>query len=199
MANDEMLKTAENLINNLEVDRALPLVQSLIRSGVTEAYGMLAYIYDYRRQNFGSPDKQTVEQAYGQYYEALENDFRRGNLLSGMKLAGALRFHTANHIAKDDEKALLIYQKCASAGWDEAVITLAEIYKTGDLGTEADLGKCAALLASAAEKGNAQAMHELGVLLLQDHREQALDWISKAAQKGYWQSVEYIRSVHQTL
>ena len=28
-----------------------------------------------------------------------------------MKLAGALRFHAANHIAKDDQKALLIYQK----------------------------------------------------------------------------------------
>ena len=195
--NHEMLKTAEDLIDNLEIDRALPLVQSLIRSDITEAYGMLAYIYDYQQRNFGSPDKQTVEQAYGQYYEALENDFHHGNLRSGMKLAGALRFHTANHIAKDDKKALLIYQKCASEGLDEAAITLAEIYKTGDLGTEADLGKCVALLASAAEKGNAQAMHELGILLLQDHRDQALDWIAKAAQKGYWQSVEYIRSVHQ--
>ena len=61
-----------------------------------------------------------------------------------MKLAGALRFHAANHIAKDDEKALLIYQKCAAEGWDEAVITLAEIYKTGDLGVEADLTNASA-------------------------------------------------------
>lgn len=49
MVNHEMLKTAENLIDNLEVDRALPLVRSLIRSGVAEAYGMPTYIYDYKR------------------------------------------------------------------------------------------------------------------------------------------------------
>ncbi|QMT46594.1 sel1 repeat family protein [Neisseria bacilliformis] len=197
MMNHEVLKTAEELLDNLEVDKALPLVQSLAGAGVTEAYGMLAYIYDYKHQNFGSPDEQTVAAAYGNYYAALEQDFRRGNLRAGMKLAGALRFHAANHIAKDDQKALLIYQQCAAEGWDEAAITLAEIYKTGDLGVEADFGRCISLLASAAEKGNAQAMHELGILLLPNHRSRALDWIAKAAQKGYWQSVEYIRSARQ--
>lgn len=45
MVNHEVLKTAEELLDNLEVDRALPLVQSLVDAGVTEAYGMLAYIY----------------------------------------------------------------------------------------------------------------------------------------------------------
>lgn len=116
MVNHEVLKTAEELLDNLEVERALPLVQSLADAGVTEAYGMLAYIYDYKYQNFGSPSKQAVAAAYGKYYAALEQDFRRGNLRAGMKLAGALRFHAANHIAKDDEKALLIYQKCVAEG-----------------------------------------------------------------------------------
>ena len=63
--NHEVLKTAEELLDNLEVDKALPLVQSLAGAGVTEAYGMLAYIYDYKHQNFAArtnkPSRQPME------------------------------------------------------------------------------------------------------------------------------------------
>lgn len=190
------LKTAERLIDNLELDKALPLVHSLIDLGVVEAYGMLAYIYDYKHQTLGMYNKKIIKNAYTKYYEELEKDFNNGNLLSGMKLAGALRFYMSNNIDQNDKKALFIYQKCASNGLDKAAIILSEIYRMGDLGVKVDFDKSISLLEAAVKRENIEAMHELGILLFKINKNKALNLIQMAAQRGYWQSIDYLASIH---
>lgn len=41
------LKNAKRFVDNLEIDIALPIIHSLIDRDVVEAYGLLAYIYNY--------------------------------------------------------------------------------------------------------------------------------------------------------
>lgn len=112
-----------------------------------------------------------------------------------MKLAGALRFYMSNHIAKNDGKALSIYQKCAKEGLNEAKIILAEIYKEGDLGTIQDINQYLNLMQSAAFNGSTEAMHELGIAFLSKNQKIALYWIRKAATLRYWQSIEYLEQL----
>lgn len=191
----KQLENAKRFVDNLEIDIALPLIYSLIDCNIVEAYGLLAYIYNYEYQKHGKYTKEIIDNAYKQYYIALEKDFHKGNLLSGMKLAGALRFYMSNHIVQDDEKALSIYQKCAKEGLNEAKIILAEIYKEGDLGTMQDINKYLNLMQSAAFNGSVEAMHELGIAFLNKNQQIALYWIKKAANLGYWQSIEYLEQL----
>lgn len=190
------LQNATNLMDNLEIDKALPLIYSLINDGVIDAYALLAYAYEYQYRTQGKYNKKMIKDIYQKYYDLLEQDFNNGNLKSGMKLAGALRFFMANYIERDDEKALRIYKQCASSGLNEAKIILAEIYKEGDLGVKKDMRKYFNLLKSAAIGGSIEAMHELGIALLPKNSQSALFWIQKAAEAGYWQSIEYLTGKH---
>ncbi len=191
------LEKAKKWVDNLETDIALPLINSLIACDVVEAYGLLAYVYNYEYQRQGKYTQEIIDYAYNQYYSALEKDFYKGNLSSGMKLAGALRFFMSNHIIQDDEKALSIYQKCAKEGLNEAKIILAEIYKEGDLGVMQDMNQYFYFMQSAAFNGSTEAMHELGIVFLNKNQRIALYWIKKAANLGYWQSIEYLEQLNK--
>jgi|GEM_PF-3372028 len=107
------------------------------------------------------------------------------------QLEVATRFAEGKGVARDDELAVLWFQRAAQRGLAAAQFRLAACYERG-LGVAQDRERAKVWYRRAAEQGHARAAHSLAVLIAGEERDEAdgaaAGWFRRAAEGGLAES-----------
>lgn len=181
-----MINQARLLIDNLEIDKAIPIIELLLENNITEAYGMMAYICEYQK----NPNSKKF---YSEYYRRLEIEAQNGNDQSALLLADALRWHYSNNIQRNDTKALELYITSAQNGNSQAQFTLYEIHNIGDLGLKRSLDRSLEYLKLAVKNNHPEALFEFGLFEIKNNNiKEGIEYIKKSSDLGYWRAHDYL-------
>jgi len=169
-----------------------------------------AYKYTRRAADLGSPEAQhelanmlatgkgmprDMEAALIWGREAAQRGYAPAQFAVAQMLVGSVEQERKN-------EGLAFLQQAADAGRIEAVIFLAMALARGDLELEKDEARAESMLKTYAENGNADCQFALASLYEQgetfaDRRDEAQEWLRRAAEGGHRRAIEMIRKAKQ--
>ena len=156
-------------------DKAIEWYEKAADQGDTHAMIMIAYVYDY--------EKNEPDQALEWYKKAAEAGDAEAREILGSK------YLTGDDVEIDEAKALGLYLQSAEQGYPSAQADLGDLYYLGGADLEINVQKAMEWYMKAAEKGDSYAQSRVGDLYHYDEEfgpdpAKAVEWYTKAAEQG---------------
>jgi|GEM_PF-6951914 len=195
----EMLKAALAACEELEYNKAIPLLLQLADMSVPVACMNLGYIYKYgsEEENIPANEKQSTFW-YSKYFFLLNMLSNNGDWEASYKLASCYQY--GDNIACDEKKAVELYAAAAEAGHSKSQYHLATLWKYGWCGLNADRERHLFWLEKATTANYPEALYTKGLFYIGESNsspsEEGMILIKRSAELGFWPAAEYLKRLN---